>query len=85
MYMYRRVCWDEFSSTHLLPLLNLKDYTYFLQLSSRQETRREYLIELLCSACMVTISSYTTQKLESVTQLAYMFVTIPAINTRSDS
>ena len=28
--------------------------------------------------------SYTTQKLESVAQLEYMFVTIPAINTRSD-
>ena len=29
-------------------------------------------------------SSYTVQKLESVAQLTYMFVTIPAINTRSD-
>ena len=59
MYMYRRVCWDEF---------------FFHQ----GKRHREYLIEVLC--CMVTILLHATTKLESVAQLANMFVTIPAIN-----
>ena len=63
------------------PLMT-NDYTDFLQFSSRQETHREYLIDPLCMHG--TISSYTTQKPESVIQFEYMFVTIPAINTRSD-
>ena len=83
--MYRRVHWDEFflylSLSSMEPLMTIHILHNFYE----GKRHVENILFNYC-ACMVTILLHcTTQKLESVAQLMYIFVTIPAINSRSDS